>query len=290
MGTTSSKSLNSFAVPGGSDFLDRTGGLLLSTRGETIRLNHLVRLYDVSSKASYYGVSSAERKGRDQELETKSQVYVLRLRNPDLTSPQIIYQGDRGILQLTIYENAYLETEVGHYGVVLPPVVSSSVTAFDGSRSIVRFGTMVEATEEDGQPFRTASLESVRSHDSNVKLAHMFSVHCISANDHADPQPIDRAYQQIIFTTVMDEKNNWRPPLTLTLYRFKSEFKKDNKDRIPITKTDNISRLGNDWTYQPLIKLVDIDDSDTVTLVGTVTFNRKTDEYYNLPFYDTVVI
>jgi len=285
MGSLSSKSGGN----GAGEFVDRTGGLLVSTRGTTIRLNHLVRLYDGTS--SYYGISSQAKKAPDQSLESKDRVYVLRLRNPDVSLPIILYQGDRGVLQVTIFEDAYLTKEVAHYGVVLPPVFASGTTAFDGPRSVVRFGTMVETVEEEeGVPFRIASFESVRSQNEHVFINHLFSVHCASSNENSDTDlPIDKAYQQLTMTTVMEGKNVWSPPLTLTLYRFKSQFKQDSKEKTPITKEDT-SRLGKDWTSQPALKLVDGDDEDTITLSGTVSFQRPPGEFYSLPFYDTVAV
>lgn len=298
MGSFGSKSL----AVGTGEFVDKTGGLRLITRGETILLNHLVELQDEKSD-NYYGISSVPRKAKSEPLEIKSQAYVLRLRNPDSNTPQIIYQGDRGILQLTIYQNSYLDTPIGYYGVMLPPVCANTSTSFDGQRRVLSFGKMVEPLKkeeaaESPLPYRIASLDNVRNGSENIFFAHMFSIHIFTSHDNTPTnnedvkiQSINEAYQQLTFTTEMDCKNLWKtPPLTLTLYRFKSQFQEDPEEKIPITKKDSLSKLGTDWKYTSRIRLLDKDDSDTVTLSGSAVFVRQNNGYYTLPFHDTITL
>jgi len=286
MGSFGSKS---FALADGdAEFVDRTGGLLLATNQETIRLNNLIQM--TNGGHSYLAVSSVPKKTRKDPLEDNKKAYVLTLGNPDISSPNILYEGDRGVLQITVYSNAYLDQEIAYYGVVLPPVVFSGTTAFDGLRSSVRFGTMVEATDDDETPFRIAPLENVRKSTSHVYLNHIFSVICSSVTDPTDSSAvpsIDTGYQQITFTTVMEGKDVWRPPLTLTLYRFKAQFKEDKKELVPVTKLDGLTRLGSNWSFQPSLKLVDENEDDTITLTGTATFTRR-GQFYFLPFYHVV--
>jgi len=114
-------------------------------------------------------------KNQRMNLWRIKKAYVLTLGNPDVSSPDILYVGDRGVLQVTVYRNAYLEEEIAYYGAVLPPVVFQGSSSFDGLRSILRFGTMVEATEEDDEiPFRIASLETVRKKKGCIYQSYVF--------------------------------------------------------------------------------------------------------------------